>query len=42
MQGWLFQDTTFWHPEQIKAMLTSVPEVSIIICNILILNQEMK
>ena len=28
MQGWLFQDKQFWQQAQIKAMLTSVPEVS--------------
>ena len=34
MQGWLFQDTTFWHPEQIKAMLTSVPEGKMIVLDL--------
>ena len=28
MQGWLFIDDGFWKPPQMKALLTSVPQVN--------------
>ncbi|VDH90347.1 alpha-N-acetylglucosaminidase [Mytilus galloprovincialis] len=35
MQGWLFHfDSSFWHPEQIRAMLTSVPKGRIVVLDL--------
>lgn len=33
MQGWLFIDGGFWKQPQIKALLTSVPQVTIMHCS---------
>ncbi|XP_029641945.1 alpha-N-acetylglucosaminidase isoform X2 [Octopus sinensis] len=34
MQGWLFQDASFWKPPQAKALLTSVPQGRMIVLDL--------
>ncbi|BFY99944.1 hypothetical protein BsWGS_02985 [Bradybaena similaris] len=34
MQGWLFLSTSFWQPEQVKALVTSVPQGRMIILDL--------
>lgn len=34
MQGWLFVDQSFWGPEQVKALVTSVPQGRMIILDL--------
>jgi len=34
MQGWLFQDTSFWQPPQVKALLEGVPRDRLIILDL--------